>query len=569
MARKRRSSKTSRRGRPGEKGGGPRAGGKASEESFSGARPSKRRLTAILLLAALALVLRLWRLGGPVGGFHCFNEGNYLDIARNFSSSPLWRPTPDGHYVFLETPPLFSYVLTVVFLATGVSVAAARLVSVVSSLGLIAATGLLGSALFGAEAGYAAALMLAVSPVAVLTGRNIQTDSMMLCFLLLALLFYWRAETRGGRNRVASGILYGLALFTKLFAAVAGPALVLWEILTKKGLGWLKRADRWRAAAVAIALPGLFYGYHAVRNLAYTWHDVTGGAAVATRFPATAQGWSGLGAEAVWALSPVVALVVAVGALSSCRRPSREELFVLLPFACYAIFYLFIHKHSYYVLSLLPFGAILGGRFVASFGRRGLRTALLAGVALTGAFLSAVDLCSMKFGFSEFREMGDFLRLRPRRLLADKDLLDNAGTVVRFYLPSTPIISLEGLPGGPGGRLTLPAGSAALLYFVGPDARPAAGLRLFDRRRYALELFGWEIAEAHPNPHLFRQGAYWGRRSGGPLDFGLRELTAYPALAVYTIPAGMTLYRGRQGLSVGPADVAPESPGQTARPPGG
>ena len=92
---------------------------------------------AILLLAA---GLRCAWLDSAVGGFHSFNEAHYTLVAQNFfHGSPLF-PTPDGRYLFLETPPLYSYLLHAVFRVTGVSILAGRLVSIASSLGLVAAT---------------------------------------------------------------------------------------------------------------------------------------------------------------------------------------------------------------------------------------------------------------------------------------------------------------------------------------------------------------------------------------------------------------------------------------------
>ena len=238
-------------------------------------------LAAILLLAAL---LRCAWLDSAVGGFHSFNEAHYTLVAKNFFHGSLLFPTPDGRYLFLETPPLYSYLLHAVFHVTGVSVLAGRLVSIASSLALVAATFFFSRRLFGQFAGLAAALIVAVSPVAVLTGRNIQTDSTLLFFVLASLFFYRRAEGGSRADRIRSGLFGGLALFTKLFAAIAVAALLVWEVATKRTLDWVRDRTRWAAAAAALLLPGLFYGYHSLRDFAYVRRDVAGGAAAATSF---------------------------------------------------------------------------------------------------------------------------------------------------------------------------------------------------------------------------------------------------------------------------------------------
>src|ERR1700687_3122095 len=170
-----------------------------------------RVLVAILMLAS---GLRVWHIDSPVGGFHAFNEGNYLLIARNFLHSSLLFPTPDGTYLFLETPPFYAYSLAGLFVLTGVSVLAARLFSVAASVGLVLSTFLLGRRLFGERAGLLAALIVAVTPVAVLTGRNIQTDSLLLFLLVSSLFFYLRAESGSTRDWLCFSLLIGLAIFT-------------------------------------------------------------------------------------------------------------------------------------------------------------------------------------------------------------------------------------------------------------------------------------------------------------------------------------------------------------------
>jgi hypothetical protein len=72
-------------------------------------------------------------------------------------------------------------------------------------------------------------------------------------------------------------------------------------------------------------------------------------------------------ASSFWAFSPLIARF--------CRRrprgparPSRATLFALLPLSGFAVFYLFVHKHTG-LLTLLPFGAALAGGLRRGFGR--------------------------------------------------------------------------------------------------------------------------------------------------------------------------------------------------------
>jgi hypothetical protein len=509
-------------------------------------------LAAILLLA---IGLRCAWLDGVVGGFHSFNEAHYTLIAGNFFHGSPFFQTPDGRYLFLETPPLYSYLLHAVFRVTGVSIVAGRLLSIVSSLALVLATFLFSRRLFGEFAGLTAALIMAVTPVAALTGRNIQTDSTLLVFIVAALFFYWRAEDGSGADRIRSGVFAGLALFSKLFAAIAFAALLVWELATTWTLGWLKDRARWAAAGIALVLPGLFYGYHALRDFAYLRRDVAGGAAAATTFPHTGAEWGSLALETLWAFSPLIALLLAAGIVAALAVRSRATLFALLPMTGFALFYLFVHKHSYYLLTVLPFGAALAGRLLSQLRSGGLRIACLSVVALSGAFWSLLDLTSMKSGFTEFAQLQKTATQLPGAkhvLLVDREMSDSYAPVIRFSDSKARLMVIEDVPAAADGQLRLPQADLFLLKFVPAQSQAPPEGWLFTRTRYGLTLFGRTILEAHPNPHFFRQGRYFVEKTGGFFEFGRREFRVYPALALLPVPPDLALYRTPAGLEARP-----------------
>jgi hypothetical protein len=524
-------------------------------------RPEERRRVPKLLFAILlvAAALRLWRIDSAVGGFHDHNEANYTLMAKNFlHSSPLF-PNPDGH-LFLETPPFYPYVLALIFGVTGVSIVAARLFTVAASLGLIVATFLFGRRLYGEHSGLAAALLVAVTPLAVLTGRNVQTDTLFVFLMITALLVYPRAEDGSRSDWLRFGVLLGLAIFTKLFAVIAVAALLAWELLANRDRRTLAKKGIWQAFAVAAAVPLAFYGYHALRAFPYLRQQMTGGAASSTTFPASAAQWGALSMEALWAVSPAVALLITAGVVAALFVRSREALFALFPFLAFGAFYLFVHKHSYYLLTLLPFGAVLAGRWVCGLSARGARIAALAAASLTGAFFSLVDLTGMKLGFSEFADLQRIAAGLPgttHPLLISREILDSHGTVLLLSDPKARLVTLENLQAGPDGRLHLPEGDTPyLLSFVPPQTQSVSDGWLLWRERFGLELFGWTVAEAHANPHFFRQGAYTWQRTGGALDFGLRSLRSYPAMALVPVPPGVGLYESEQGLRLRRADAS-------------
>jgi 4-amino-4-deoxy-L-arabinose transferase-like glycosyltransferase len=511
-------------------------------------------------ILALALFLRGLRLDDVIGGFHDHNEATYTLMAAHFTPATLLFPNPDGR-LFLETPPLYAWLLAVLFRFTGVSVFAARLFTIATGLGLVVATYLLGRRLASERAGVAAALLVAVAPVAVLTGRNIQTDTPLAFLSVTAVLLYARAQSEEGTrgDAVAFGVALGLAAFTKLFAIVLVPALVAWELAVRRAA---PRGRRLRTLAVglpvAAILPLLFYGFHFARDFPGARALVFGGAASAQGLPASASAWAGLLIEAVWAFSPPVTLCVAAGVAVALVRRTPPLLLALFLFGAHAAFFAVVHKHSYYVLTLLPWGAILAGAAFAGIPPDAVRRTIL-GVAAAGAvFVTLVDLTAMKLGFDEFAEFGRESKAIPDAsypLLVSQDMVDSHGTVLNFYDPRARLVAMQTLRRGPDGRLTLPEAASRpyLLTFVPPQTRSAAGGALLERERYGVEVFGRTLAEAHPNAHYFRQGRYFVEKTGGPLEFGIQPLRSYPALALVPIPPGLGLWATPSGITVRPA----------------
>jgi len=327
-------------------------------------------------------------------------------------------------------------------------------------------------------------------------------------------------------------------------------------------LAWLGLVHSlWVGLLVAGALPAAFYGYQALRNGSYVWRDVTGGAAAATTFPASGSEWGGLLLEAIWAASPVIAVVLLLAILDAFRRRSREVLFAGLCLAAFGAFYLFVHKHSYYLLATLPFAAVLAGNAAeAVASRKRLWIALLAVVAATGTFVSLLDLAGMKLGFGEFAEFGRraaAIATPTHPVLVRREVRDNAGTVIAFYDPKARLFTVEDLPADPDGRLRLPDPNPPLLLtFVPPQTKELPGGWLLTRDRYALELFGWSIAEDHANPHYFREGEYVAEKTGGLFDFGFHWIRTYPAAAAIPLPEQVAVYRTAEGYTVKPIDAA-------------
>jgi len=110
--------------------------------------------------------------------------------------------------------------------------------------------------LFGAPAGVAAALALAVLPIEVLTSRSDTMDAVMMLLLALALLFTVRAgETGGLRWLLLAGAALGLAFNVKLLEALVPlPGLALFAYLALPGTRRRRLSMLLAAGAVFVAI---------------------------------------------------------------------------------------------------------------------------------------------------------------------------------------------------------------------------------------------------------------------------------------------------------------------------
>lgn len=534
-----------------------KGGRRISSTSSSGPRPSPARAASLLPIAALLLAglfLRTISFDSDIGGFLAWNEANYLLVARNASLQSVLFPSLGGGLLFLETPPLVPYLIALLSWGSEPGVLVGRIVAIAFSLALILATWRLARLFFSSRAALVAAAIAAVAPVAVVVGANIQTDSAYLALTVIAIECYARARQSENESMIPFGVAIGLAALTKLFALVALPALLLWELQEGSLRKAVRDRRRWKALLVGLAPFAAFYVFHVLRAPALARSLILGGAAQATTFPRSVDAVSALGVEAIWVFSPLIAVVLVAGVGAALRRPSSGERLMLSLTLAYGVFYLFFHKHSYYLLAMLPFAAILAGRFVDKIRSNLLRRLSFGAIVASGAFFSAIDVTGMKLGFSEIRRLADTVRAFPEpvgKVVAEGVIVDNSGIVLGLYIPGLQVWRIpDAPPGHDGERVIIPPDSKWLLFSASPRETEASGLLLFARDRYALELFGWSIAEAHENPNYFRQGRYQFLRTGHFWSFGFPVLRTVPALGLGAIEPGDSLHRLRGGIEV-------------------
>ena len=147
----------------------------------------------LTLYAVLGAILYLPGLGRPA--LWEPNEGRYAEIAREMVVSGDYVTPRDDFELYFEKPPLVYWVNAASIRIFGVNEFAVRLPAALFSVGQIVITGALADAMFGATAGFFAALVLALSPLFFGFARFATLDPALAFFLTAALgAFYIAAR---------------------------------------------------------------------------------------------------------------------------------------------------------------------------------------------------------------------------------------------------------------------------------------------------------------------------------------------------------------------------------------
>jgi 4-amino-4-deoxy-L-arabinose transferase-like glycosyltransferase len=223
---------------------------------------------ALVLILALGAALRLFHLDAPFLDSHAWRQLDTAAMARNFYEGSFMPFDPQvdwgGKDGYLEAEfPLVPAVIAVVYRVAGLHETLARLVIVITSLGLIWAVYRLSLALDGRlSAARAAAFLMAISPMAVFFGRIVIPDTPMVFCLVVALTgFVEYAHTGSRRWLTAGAVCLTMACLLKLPAVFVGPAIVTALVQTR---GWRVFRDPrvWVSGVVPLALTAAWY-WHA------------------------------------------------------------------------------------------------------------------------------------------------------------------------------------------------------------------------------------------------------------------------------------------------------------------
>ena len=213
------------------------------------------RRTGLVCFAAVltvAAALRLWRLDNNgfgtlyyAAGVRSLLQSGWLFFYNSFD--------PAG-VVSLDKPPITFWIQAAFASLLGYGGWTLHLPQALAGIGSVAILYHLVRRPFGPMAGLIAALLLAITPIAVAIDRSNNTDSWLVFFLLLAA---WAALRGRGPSLVLSMALLGMAFNVKMLAAlVCGPAiLAAW--LSSGAISWRRRLAWMTAAGATLAIVGL------------------------------------------------------------------------------------------------------------------------------------------------------------------------------------------------------------------------------------------------------------------------------------------------------------------------
>ena len=223
---------------------------------------------ALVLILALGAALRLLHLDAAFLDTHAWRQLDTAAMARNFYEGSFipFDPQVDwgGRQGYLEAEfPLVPAVIAVVYRVAGPHDTLARLVIIVTSLGLIWAVYRLSLALDGRlPAARAAAFLMAVSPMAVFFGRIVIPDTpMVLCQVIALTGFVEYARIGSKRWLTAGAVCLTIACLLKLPAVFVGPAIVT-ALVQARGWSVFRDPLVWLSGVVPLALTGAWY-WHA------------------------------------------------------------------------------------------------------------------------------------------------------------------------------------------------------------------------------------------------------------------------------------------------------------------
>jgi len=356
--------------------------------------PFRTDRQCLLLLIPLAAVLFSFNMAG--WDLWAPDEPDTGEVVREILLNGHWGALTDNNHPFLEKPPLYHWLAALFSLPSGrVTTFALRLPSSLAAFGGVLALFLLGRNLFGRRVGTLSALVLMTSQKYFFESRWAHVDMLWSVLLLCAAVCFheaWRraggeqaeragvewanrraerSDERGGERRWLFGfyLAMGLAVITKGPLGLLLPLLAVAVFLSvARDLRFVRRMGLTWGVPIALAPAAMWLLGWRASGAPYPLHDVL--VRLMTRFTTGVHH-----REPFWAtfvnllviFLPWTLLLPPAIRQTFPRRGSRPDsqntyvyswIVVIL-----TVFALSVEKRAVYLLPILPFLALLVGRF--------------------------------------------------------------------------------------------------------------------------------------------------------------------------------------------------------------
>lgn len=530
------------------------------------------RITTFLIVTAIALLslaVLSTRASDPYDGYLAYNEAWYVLIAQNYDNNSWFEPHPYKDKIDLNVPPFYSYLLDIARSAAPGRPWALRLVSIFMGVYCVILTFYITRELYGARAGYAAAALLAVCPVFVITARNIQTDGTFLCLTLAGFHFYIQyLKNKNPGTMLFSALLFSAALFTKQFAIIAIIALGISEFINNKYR--IRYPFRLLAfIAIAAAIPGHFYLYHLIKNPTLLFVSNRYGALATAGIPSLAT-IGNLFVEMFFGMGPFVFILALAGLARLVVWRESAKPIILYPLLCYFLFFLIVHKHTYYMLAMAPFLCILAGWFLSEIRFKTAAAAIAIFAIGFGLVQSFMTLGALKFGYDRFNRVCDRVRSQPgnKTLVVEDAIMMNVEPVFPYYCQEVNVIWMRDLAKDkPAGALNLDYTENTYFFLINQfgEIKNDEHFDYYEKRILGPAFFGIQI---YYRPFVndkrmstFSPGTVRVRRISQNKPFEILEAERQPSLEMFRLPKGWRIYkRGPMEMQNGKGEIyfAPE-----------
>jgi 4-amino-4-deoxy-L-arabinose transferase-like glycosyltransferase len=362
------------------------------------------------------------------------DEALYMFIGKHLSLNPLEIIDVNGQ-PFFQNPPLFMYLLSIVFRLTGGgSIKIAHLVTVLMDTGTIILIGHIGSCLYNKKVGLLSSALLAVNPLHVWISTRILTDVPLVFFIYLSLYFLIRQK---------NAFFYLFSFLSVATKYSATPIFIL-SFINKKTI--LKSPRSWLIIYILVISATICLISFRF-NFQNYWMSYFSGF---FRFPDFKEIYK----ESTFFIGPVVFILFLIGAGTALKHKDFSPILIWVIIFGTARFFLpwIAFRVSRYSLPLYPgilmFSAYGGLKSFSFFkkkmpGRKILFTVIFSSILVYIIAVYSISGCAVtdinNKTFVGYKEAGTFLTKQN----GVQSILTASPCQIKFYAPKFTVYNLE------------------------------------------------------------------------------------------------------------------------------